>query len=138
MPRATFPRGHPDGAECPGPLAEESSSSSAASPDSFAGSASVAESALLLIGSCHEALRDYETARKTYYRYTDLFPARAGAGVMVTISETWIKEHKCSQAIPVLEETLRQWPKSDSIPLARMRLAECWRTAALRSGGGPA
>ena len=30
-----------------------------------------------------------------------------------------------AQAMPVLEETIRQWPKSDSAPFARMRLAEC-------------
>jgi tetratricopeptide (TPR) repeat protein len=44
---------------------------------------------------------------------------------MVAIAETWMKERKWASAIPVLEETLRQWPKCDSTPFARMRLAEC-------------
>jgi tetratricopeptide (TPR) repeat protein len=88
--------------------------------------ANAAKSALLLIGNCYEALREYETARKTYYRYTDLFPSAAQApAVMVMIAETWIKESKWSEAMPVLEEAIRQWPKSDSTPFARMRLAEC-------------
>ncbi|MGO8705145.1 MAG: tetratricopeptide repeat protein [Candidatus Brocadiia bacterium] len=90
------------------------------------GDASVVESALLLIGNCYEALREYDTARKTYYRYADLFPgAEQAPAVMVMIAETWIKEHKYQEAMPVLEETIRQWPKSDSAPFARMRLAEC-------------
>ena len=97
-----------------------------ASFDSADGAANVAESALLLIGNCYEALREYETARKTYYRYADLFPgAEQVPAVMVMIAETWIKEGKWAQAMPVLEETIRQWPKSDSAPFARMRLAEC-------------
>ena len=88
--------------------------------------ANAAESALLLIGNCCEALREYETARKTYYRYTDLFPsAEEAPAVMVMIAETWIKESKWSEAMPVLEGAIRQWPKSDSTPFARMRLAEC-------------
>ena len=88
--------------------------------------AGVAQSALQLIGKCHEALCDYETARKTYYRYADLFPgAEQAPAVMVAIAETWMKERKWASAIPVLEETLRQWPKCDSTPFARMRLAEC-------------
>ncbi len=90
------------------------------------GAANGVQSALLLIGNCYEALREYETARKTYYRYTDLFPgAERAPAVMVMIAETWIKENKWSEAMPVLEETLRQWPKSDTTPFARMRLAEC-------------
>ena len=94
--------------------------------DSADGAANVVESALLLIGNCYEALREYETARKTYYRYADLFPgAEQAPAVMVMIAETWIKESKCAQAMPVLEETIRQWPKSGSAPFARMRLAEC-------------
>jgi tetratricopeptide (TPR) repeat protein len=93
---------------------------------SSAAGAGVARSALRLIGKCHEALCDYETARKTYYRYADLFPgAEQVPAVMVTIAETWMKERKWASAIPVLEETLRQWPKGDSAPFARMRLAEC-------------
>jgi len=94
--------------------------------DSGDGAGNVAESAMLLIGNCYESLREYETARKTYYRYADLFPgAEKVPAVMVTIAETWIKEGKWAQAMPVLEEAIRQWPKSASTPFARMRLAEC-------------
>jgi TolA-binding protein len=103
-----------------------SSAAIPASSDPVAGSTNVAESALLLIGNCYESLRDYEMARKTYYRYADLFPgAEQVPAVMVMIAETWIKERKYGQAIPVLEEVLRQSPKSNSAPIARMRLAEC-------------
>ncbi len=103
-----------------------SSAGGPAARDSADGDASVVQSALLLIGNCYEALREYDTARKTYYRYADLFPgAEQAPAAMVMIAETWIKEHKCEEAMPVLEETIRQWPKSDSAPFARMRLAEC-------------
>lgn len=94
--------------------------------DSTDGTANVVESALLLIGNCYESLREYETARKTYYRYADLFPgAEQVPAVMVMIAETWVKEHKFEEAMPVLEEAIRQWPKSDTVPFARMKLAEC-------------
>jgi len=106
---------------------QKTSSAGALAPlDSADGTANAVESALLLIGNCYEALREYETARKTYYRYADLFPgAEQVPAVMVMIAETWIKEHKFQEAMPVLEEAVRQWPKSDSVPFARMRLAEC-------------
>ena len=103
-----------------------SSAGGAAPRDSADGAANVVESALLLIGNCYEALREYETARKTYYRYADLFPgAEHAPAVMVMIAETWIKEHKYEEAMPVLEETVRQWPKSEAAPFAHMRMAEC-------------
>jgi TolA-binding protein len=103
-----------------------SSADGPAPRDSVNGAANVVESALLLIGNCYEALREYETARKTYYRYADLFPGAGQApAVMVMIAETWIKEHKYEEAVPVLEETVRQWPKSEAAPFAHMRMAEC-------------
>lgn len=103
-----------------------SSAGAPAPGNSVADAANSVQSALLLIGNCYEALREYETARRTYYRYTDLFPgAEQTPAVMVKIAETWIREHKTAQAMPVLEEVLRQHPKSASAPFARMRLAEC-------------
>jgi len=88
--------------------------------------APAAAPALLLIGNCHEALREYEAARSCYYRHADLYPAAEnGAAVFMRIAETWILEGKWAQAVPVLEETARQWPRSDEAPLARMRVAQC-------------
>jgi tetratricopeptide (TPR) repeat protein len=105
---------------------KSSSAGGLAPGSSVTDAASAAQSALLLIGNCYESLREYEMARKTYYRYTDLFPgAEQTPAVMVMIAETWIKEHKEAQAMPALEEAIRQYPKSEEVPFARMRLAEC-------------
>jgi len=95
-------------------------------PDAADDTENAVESALLLIGNCYEALREYDMARKTYYRYADLFPgAEQVPAVMVMIAGTWVQEHKFGEAMPVLEEAIRQWPASDSVPFARMKLAEC-------------
>jgi tetratricopeptide (TPR) repeat protein len=42
----------------------------------------------------------------------------------MAIAETWIQEGKWTQAVPVLEETARQWPTSEEAPVARMRVAQ--------------
>ena len=68
----------------------------------------------------------WEAARSCYYRHSDLYPAAENAAaVLLAIAETWIREGKWAQAMPVLEETARLWPRSDAAPVARMRVAQC-------------
>jgi len=82
--------------------------------------------AMLFLASCHEKERRFDAARKVYRLYLDNNPAADNVAlVTLRLGESWMREGKPSQAIPILEEVVRNWPKSKEMPLARTRLAEC-------------